>query len=126
MGGWGVKDGLSVGPDELGGGLLGLDALGGLGEGVGDGVVELGELAEGEGLVAGGGDELRSQVGGGDLLVGEGLGGEKFEVEGRSPATEFDEDGINAIDGGSTHESDDANGGLGVRYDQIWTLLRHG
>ena len=68
MGGWGVEDGLPVRPDELGGGLVGLDALGGAGEGLGDGVVELGELAEGQGLVTGGGEELRSQVGGGRVL----------------------------------------------------------
>ena len=63
-----MEDGLPVRPDELGGGLVGLDALGGAGEGLGDGVVELGELAEGQGLVTGGGEELRSQVGGGRVL----------------------------------------------------------
>lgn len=124
--GWGVEDGLSVGANKLGGGLVVLDELGGGGEGGGDRIIELGQFAQGQGLVAGGGENLRSQGWGCDLLIGEGLGGEKGDFEGRSPAAEFDEGRIDAINGGATHQTNDANGSLGVRYDQIWAVLRHG
>ena len=115
-----VEDGLAVGTDEVSFWIALVDEEGGLGEGLGDRVVEVGEVGHGEGFATTDLEDLRSDFWG----VGVGEVGEELELERRLLGrllgrllrkwlSDVDEGGVDSVYGCSAHESDDVHGVLG-------------
>ena len=104
-----VEDGLAVGTDEVGFWIALVDEEGGLGKGLRDRVVEVGEFCDGEGGAATDLEDFRSEFGG----VGVGEVGKELELEGELLG-DVDEGGVDSVYGGAAHEADDVHGGFGV------------